>query len=204
MLFFTSATKIVSVAFLLNLLSMLAVLTPIWQPLLAVSAAASLLWGCLGAFYEVSLKRFIAYTSINQMGFVLVGLACAELDAYRNTILYLILYMYTVIPFIYLLTQLEWSSGFNQKTNVSNRTVVYMSDLQGLAGPYSQSTEFKGALVIALALFSMAGIPPLAGFFGKYFLLFTAYEAGQITLVIIGLATSLLSAYYYLRLVNMM
>lgn len=99
-----TTTKIAAFAFLHAFISQaLDALISIWQPILALAAGGSMLWGCFGAFYEKKLRRFLAYTSINQMGFILLGLAVGTLDGYRASLLYLFLYVGTTLGFLLIL-----------------------------------------------------------------------------------------------------
>jgi len=125
------------------------------------------------------------------MGFLLLGLATASFEGYRATLLYLVIYIAMNIGFL--------TVFLNARRKADNSTYTYLTDFRNL-GQTDDLTSFG----LAMILFSMAGVPPLAGFFGKYYLLLHAQEQGFYGLVIIGLATSLVSAYYYLRLVKIM
>jgi NADH-quinone oxidoreductase subunit N len=142
----------------------------------------------LGAVFEKRTKRFFAYTSINQIGFILVGLATGSVAGYRATAVYI---------FIYALMNLIVIGLFLHARRADGRELTFLTDFAPLL---RQKPLY--ALALTVALFSMAGIPPLAGFYGKYYLLLHALEQELYLLVIVGLATSLLSAYYYIRFVK--
>jgi NADH-quinone oxidoreductase subunit N len=160
----------------------------IWQPLVVLSAVASLIWGCFAAFFELKTKRFLAYASINQMGFLLIGIASGTIEGYRATLIYLFFYVAINLIFLIVFLNTRRSDGLS---------LIYLTDFRRLA-----ETNWSATFFVALALFSIAGIPPLAGFFGKYYLLLYAQEQGLYGLVIVALATSLISTYYYLRLIK--
>jgi NADH-quinone oxidoreductase subunit N len=161
----------------------------IWQPLVMLAVIGSLLWGCFGALYEKKVKRFLAYASINQMGFLLMGLACGTFEGYRATLLYVVLYAVMSVGFLVVF--------FNARRTRDKRSAEYLTDFRGLA-----QTNLRDSWALTVILLSMAGIPPLAGFFGKYYLMLHALEQGLYTMVIVGLITSLVSAYYYLRIIK--
>ena len=190
--FFMLPVKVAVLAFLTQLLATgFEPLTAYWQPLLTVSAVFSLVWGCIAALGEKKTKRFLAYASINQIGFLLIGLSSASLEGYRTTMFYLILY--TVMNVGFLLAFL------NARRVKDGKSLLYLTDFRGF-GQKNKNYSWPMAMI----LLSMAGIPPLAGFFGKYYLLLHAQEQGLYGLVIVGLATSLISTFYYLRIIKIM
>jgi NADH-quinone oxidoreductase subunit N len=189
--FFMLPVKVAVLGFVIQLIATaFEPVASLWQPLLAISAAASLVWGCLAALAEPKTKRFLAYASINQIGFLLVGLSSASLDSYRTTMFYLLLYAIMNIGFLVVFLHARREDG---------KGLLYLTDFRGFGQKYTQHSWS-----VAMILLSMAGIPPLAGFFGKYYLLLQAQEQQLYGLVIIGLATSLVSTYYYLRLIKIM
>ncbi len=97
----------------------------IWQPILVIASIGSMLWGCLGALLEKRLKRFFAYASINQIGFILFGLSCGTLEGYRNALLYLFLYIFMSVGIIGLFL-------YPYRLNGSSAFLVYLTDLKGL------------------------------------------------------------------------
>jgi NADH-quinone oxidoreductase subunit N len=187
--FFMLPVKVTVLAFVIQLLDR--ALSPVlshYQPMLMVAATGSLIWGCFGALIEKKTKRFLAYASINHMGFILLGLAVGTFASLRATLLYILIYNITSVLFLFFF--LNGRRGM--------RPLLYLTDLIVI------NQNWRHTWAVAASIFSMAGIPPLAGFFSKYYLLLHAQEAEWYGLVIVALATSLISAYYYLRVLKIM
>ena len=165
----------------------------LWSYIIWFTTITSMLWGCLGAFSELRTKKFMAYSSINQMGFLLIGVVAATIVSIQATLIYLI---------IYIVMQLGFLQIFLNTVNISdkkNRAMLYLNDFKFMA-----ENNWIYSIIFVLILFSMAGIPPLAGFFGKYFLFSVAFDSEYYMLVIIGMFTSLISTFYYLRIIKIM
>ena len=124
------------------------------QPLLLFAACGSLFIGTFGALKQTRIKRFIAYTSISQVGFIFLGVACCSLNGLIAALLYLLLYIIMSILFFSLLLKTEHI--------LTIKNITFLSDLYSF-DLYNQK-EMK---ILSVVLFSMAGIPPLGGFFGK-------------------------------------
>lgn len=155
------------------------------------SSFFSLFFGAFAAVVEKKIKKFIAYSSINQMGFLLMGVVCGTNLGIQTSMLYLIIYVITnLCLFIILL---------NTFSKIKNRPLSYITDFTSFA----KNNSFP-AVILIIVLFSMAGIPPLVGFFGKYYVLLTAYLTKFYTLIFAGLFTSLISTYYYLKIIKNM
>jgi NADH-quinone oxidoreductase subunit N len=163
----------------------------IWSYIIWMSAFFSMIWGCLGALGEQIIKRFIAYSSINQMGFLFMGLACGTFEGIRAALIYLVLYILMNLGFFLLF--------LNTREEKTNRALTYLSDFNDYA-----NNHYLYSVTLVIILFSMAGIPPLGGFFGKYFLFLHSFEVGHYLLVIVGMITSLIATYYYLRIIKIM
>ena len=163
----------------------------IWNYIIWMSAFFSMIWGCFGALGEKVIKRFIAYSSINQMGFLFMGLVCGTFEGTRAALLYLLLYILMNLGFFILF--------LTTREKKTNRALIYLSDFNDYA-----RTNYLYSITFVIILFSMAGIPPLGGFFGKYFLFLHSFEVGHYLLVIVGMITSLIAAYYYLRIIKIM
>ncbi len=163
----------------------------VWSYIIWMSAFFSMIWGCLGALGEQIIKRFIAYSSINQMGFLLMGLASGTFEGLRSTLLYLLLYILMNLGFFILF--------LNTREEKTNRALIYLSDFND----YAQNHYFY-SITFVIILFSMAGLPPLGGFLGKFFLFLHSFEIGHYLLVTVGMITSLIATYYYLRIVKIM
>lgn len=162
-----------------------------WHSIIWSSAVFSMIWGSLGALNETNIKKFMAYSSINQMGFLFMGLTCGTFEGFRATLIYLLLYVIMNAGFflVFLTT----------KESTSNKPLTYLADFNDFA-----QKNYVYSVGLVIIFFSMAGIPPLGGFFGKYFIFLHSFETGHIGLVIIGMITSVIGAYYYLRIIKIM
>lgn len=160
-----------------------------WRQIIVFAALLSMFWGAFAAIGQTNLKRLMAYSSIGHMGFALVGLAAGSVDGASSLLFYLAVYVVmNVGVFAFLLTMER-----------DGRPVVQISDLAGL-----HRRAPAAALALAVLMFSLAGIPPLAGFFAKYFVFVAAIEAGLAPLAIAGAVASVIGAFYYLRIVKIM
>ena len=160
-----------------------------WQPIIVLVAIASMLLGSFAAIAQTSIKRLMAYSSIGHMGYALIGLAAGTETGVRGVL-------------VYLLTYVVMSAGSFACIVAMRRrglAVDNISDLSGLA-----KNDLTLASLLAIFMFSMAGIPPMAGFFGKLMVFQAAVDAGMWTLAIIGVLTSVVSCFYYLRIIKVM
>jgi NADH-quinone oxidoreductase subunit N len=123
------------------------------------------------------------------MGFLLIGIVCNSFLGYQASLIYLFIYIVMNIAFLIVF--------LNSYNIVSFKALKYFGDFK-----YLKFTGLTQMFYLTIVIFSMAGIPPFAGFFGKYFLLLEAYNADLLGLVIFALATSLISAYYYIRIIK--
>ena len=160
-----------------------------WQGIIEILSAISMALGALAAIGQTSIKRLMAYSSIGHMGYALMGLAAGTAAGLQATLVYMSLYV--VMSF----------GGFACIIAMrrQGQAVEKISDLAGLA---SQRPGL--ALALAILMWAMAGIPPLSGFFGKLYVFSAALNAGLIPLVIIGVITSIIGAFYYLRVIKVM
>ena len=163
--------------------------TPQWQPVIELVSILSMLLGSFAAIGQTSIKRLMAYSSIGHMGFALVGLAPGTESGVRAVL-------------IYLLTYVVMSAGgfaciIAMRRN--GRSVETIADLAGLA-----RTDLPLAGLFTIIMFSMAGIPPLAGFFGKLYVFLAAVQSGLWPLAIIGMLTSIVACFYYIRIIKVM
>ncbi len=160
-----------------------------WRQIIVFAALISMFWGAFAAIGQSNIKRLMAYSSIGHMGFALVGLAAGTVDGASSLLIYLAIYVVmNVGVFAFLLTMER-----------DGRPVVQIADLAGL-----HQRAPGAALAMAVLMFSLAGIPPLAGFFAKYFVFVAAIEAGLAPLAIAGAVASVVGAFYYLRIVKIM
>jgi NADH-quinone oxidoreductase subunit N len=156
-----------------------------------VAAVGSIVYGALGAFIQTKLKRLIGYTSINQMGFLLLGVGCGTVDGLAASFFYLFFYIIMSFSFFSVILYIR-----DIKTK---KDLLYINQLKFLG------TNHKFlALFLAMLFFSMAGIPPLAGFFGKFFLFLALFKTGNFIVSIVVLVINVISVFYYLRLVKCM
>ncbi|MEL6425844.1 MAG: NADH-quinone oxidoreductase subunit NuoN [Pseudomonadota bacterium] len=157
-----------------------------WQQILTFLALASMYLGSIAAIGQTNIKRLMAYSSIGHMGFALVGLAAGTEDGIQALLIYLAIYVTMNIGVFAFILNME-------------RDGRPITDIYSL-GLYSQVHPAR-ALAIAALMFSLAGIPPLVGFFGKYYVFVAAVEAGLVPLAVLGVIASVIGAYYYLRIV---
>ncbi len=188
--FFATAPKIAALALFVRVLfEPFGDLAPYWQQIILVASVASMLVGALGAMMQTSLKRLLAYGSIGHIGYNLVGLATADIEGAKAVLIYLSLYLFMAVG----------AFGFVMLMRRNGKSVENIDDLAGLS-----RTSPASALFLAVTMFSMAGIPPLAGFYGKFYVFLSAIEAGMYVLAVIGVLTSAIAAYYYLKIVKIM
>jgi len=188
--FFASAPKLAAMALMIRVTMMpFGPATHQWQQIIVVISIASMVLGAFAAIGQSNFKRLLAYSSIGHMGFALVGLAAGTQQGVRGTVIYMIIYV--------LMTLGTFACVIAMRRN--GRQVEEISDLAGLA-----RTNKGMAFVLAMLMFSLAGIPPLAGFFAKYFAFMAAVQAGLYVLAVLGVIASVIGAYYYLRIVKLM
>ena len=188
--FFAVAPKIAAIAlFVRVLIGPFGVLAGDWQQVIILLSIASMVLGALAAMWQDNIKRLLAYSSIGHVGYALIGLATATEIGIRGVLVYMAIYLaMNVGTFCCVLSMRR-----------TGRMVTGIADLSGLA-----RTQPVMAFALALLMFSMAGIPPLAGFFGKWYIFLAAIDAQLYTLAIIGVLTSVIGAYYYLRITKIM
>jgi NADH-quinone oxidoreductase subunit N len=160
-----------------------------WQMLVQILAVVSMLLGSLAAIGQTNIKRLLAYSSIGHMGYALIGLAAGTQAGVQGVLVYIAIYV--VMSF--------GSFACIIAMRRQGRSVENISDLAGL------SAEKPGfALALAVLMWSMAGIPPLSGFFAKLYVFSAAVNAGLVPLAVIGVLTSVIGAFYYLRVIKVM
>ena len=188
--FFAVAPKIAAMAlFVRVMLEPFGDLVADWQQVIWFIALASMILGSFAAIVQTNIKRLMAYSSIGHMGFVLVGLAAGNETGVQGILLYLTIYLFM-------------NMGTFACILAMRRQGRMVEDIDQLAGLSKTNPYF--ALAIAVFMFSMAGIPPLAGFFAKFYVFLAAIEAGLYVLTVVGLLTSVVGAFYYLRIVKLM
>ena len=188
--FFAAAPKVAGMAMFVRttIVAFPGVLTQ-WQQIVVFVAIASMALGSFAAIGQRNFKRLMAYSSIGHMGFALVGLAAGTPEGVQGVLVYMAIYVsMTLGTFACILAM--------------RRDGIMVEDISDLAG--LSRTKPGMALFLGLLLFSLAGIPPLAGFFAKFYVFLAAIKAGLFTLAVIGIVTSVVSAYYYLSIVKIM
>src|ERR1700742_246706 len=164
-------------------------IAPEWQQIVVFVSIASMALGSFAAIGQKNIKRLMAYSSIGHMGFALVGLAAGTPEGAQGVLVYVAIYVaMTLGSFAVILTM---------KRN--GQALENISDFAGLS-----RTNPVVAFIFAMLLFSLAGVPPLAGFFGKWYVFVAAIKADLFTLAVIGVVTSVIGAYYYLSIVKVM
>jgi NADH-quinone oxidoreductase subunit N len=186
--FFAAAPKVAGIAmFVRTTIMAFPGIVSQWQQIVVFVAIASMALGAFAAIGQRNIKRLMAYSSIGHMGFALVGLAAGTQAGVQGILIYMAIYIaMTLGTFACILSMRR-----------DQKMVESIGDLAGLA-----QTQPIMAFFLATLLFSMAGIPPLAGFFAKFYVFLAAIQAGLFTLAVVGVITSVVSAYYYLAIVK--
>lgn len=188
--YFSAAPKIAGLLLLARiLLEPLAAWTDQWQQILLVVSVASMFIGALGAMAQYSLKRMLAFSSIGHIGYAMMGVIAASEAGIQSVLIYFAIYMFM-------------STGAFACIMLLRRDGVEAKSVNDLAGVY-RTQPFYAAL-LAIFMFSLAGIPPLAGFFGKFYVFLAVLERGYVGLAITGVISSVIAAFYYLRVIKVM
>ena len=145
--------------------------------------------GAIAAISQKNLKRLLAYSSIGHTGYLLIGLASANSMGIKGLLIYITIYLLMNVGIFSVILSLK----------IEDRYIEDLSDLSGLS---KKKPIFS--LCIAILMFSLAGIPPFAGFFGKFYIFISALKSDLIYLAILGVIASVISAYYYLRIIKIM
>lgn len=174
-----------------------------WQKILIFSSIASMILGSFAAMSQNKIKRLLAFSSIGHVGYLLVGFCCGTVQGLQAMCIYLVIYIVMSISlFTIVLSPVRregtFSKNFYTHQNPVQR-IKYITDLSMLA-----NTNPILAITLTVTLFSIAGIPPLAGFYSKAFLFFAAVSSTMYLLAVIGVFTSVVSCFYYIRLVKIM
>src|SRR6202158_6357447 len=160
-----------------------------WQQIVVFVSIASMVLGAFAAIGQKNIKRLMGYSSIRHMGFALVGLAAGTPEGVQGVLIYMTIYVaMTLGTFAVILSMRR-----------DGMLVETIADLAGLSRSHPTMAFF-----LAMLLFSLAGIPPLAGFFAKFYVFLAAIKAGLFVLAVIGVLTSVVGAYYYLTIVKIM
>ena len=158
-----------------------------WKNILVFMALASMILGAVAAIGQTNIKRLIAYSSIGHIGYALAGISTGTLTGYSSSVSYMSIYVIMnlgVFGCIFLM----------------KKDGKYCEDIRDLAGISKQKPIL--AISFLIIMFSLAGIPPLAGFFAKFYVFMSVIESGMYTLAIVGLLSTVISAFYYLRIIK--
>ena len=188
--FFAIVPKISGVALIFRFcLEPFSILYNEWSQIIIFLSIASMLLGGIAAIRQNNIKRLLAYSSIGHVGYILIGLASFNFAGLKGAILYMLIYVFMNIAIFGILLSLKRE----------NRYIEKIDELSGL----SKSKPIF-SFCIAIIMLSMAGIPPFAGFFGKFYIFISAIDAELFYLAVIGVITSVIAAYYYLKIIKIM
>ena len=158
-----------------------------WQLIIVFLAIGSMILGAVAAIGQNNIKRLMAYSSIGHIGYALAGLSTGTNAGVQSTIIYLVIYLFMNLSVFGCIFMMKREGNFLENIN----------DLSGLSKNHPLL-----ALCFLISLFSLAGIPPLAGFFAKFYIFMSVIESKMYALAIIGLLTTVISAFYYLRIIK--
>ena len=160
-----------------------------WQHILVFMSIASMILGAVAAIGQKNIKRLMAYSSIGHIGYAIAGIASGTENGFKSTLVYISIYIVMNI-------------GAFACILLMKRGGRYVEEIEELSGVSKNHPLMSFALLIIL--FSLAGIPPLAGFFAKFYIFMAVIESEMYTLAIVGLVTTVLSAFYYIRIIKIM
>ena len=189
-LFFTMVPKIAALTVFIRFLYVPFLnLIDQWQSILIFLSIASMLFGAVAAIGQTNLKRLIAYSSISHIGYALAGLATGSNDGIQSSIIYITIYILMNLGFFSCLLMMKRNNEYYET----------IEDLSGLSKNHPLLS-----ISLLIILFSLAGIPPLAGFFAKFYIFKSVLEQSMYFLAIVGLLSTVIAAFYYLRVIKIM
>ena len=188
--FFTTIPKIGAIGFLIKFLNIPFIyFSDAWFQILYLVSVLSMIFGSIAAVNQENIKRLLAYSSISHMGFILIGILTANQIGIKSVQLYISIYMVSLLGiFTCILCLKNKPNGF------------FLENIKSLSGLIKKDSFL--AFSLAIFLFSLAGLPPLAGFFGKLYVLISAIESKLYFLAIIGILSSIISVFYYLKIIK--
>lgn len=187
--FFSVGSKVASFALIIRVLTLVFPFIQVtWEPIVSTLAIATMILGNLIALTQTSIKRLLAYSSISQAGYLMIGILYGQSLGYTPMILYMLTYIFMNIGAFACIIQISLKTGTDQ--------------IRDYAGFYFRDPVLTTCLTICLL--SLAGIPPFAGFFVKLYIFWCGWKVGLYPVVYVGLITSVISIYYYLRIIKMM
>ena len=189
--FFASAPKVAAMALSVRVaVEAMGPATDQWRQIVIFAALASILLGAVAAIGQSNIKRLLAYSSINNVGFALIGLAAGTPEGVAAVMAYMAIYVAMTLGSFLVVLQMRGADG---------QPIETIASLSGLS-----RTRPGLAAALAIFMFSLAGIPPLFGFYAKFAVFYAAVQAGLFPLAVFGIAFSVIGAYYYLRVVKTM
>ena len=189
-LFFTMVPKIAALTVFIRFLYVPFLnLIDQWQMILIFLSIASMLFGAIAAIGQTNLKRLIAYSSIGHVGYTLAGVATGSNDGIQSSVIYITIYIIMNLGLFSCLLMMK-------------RNNKYFEDIEDLSGLSKNHPLMSLSLLVIL--FSLAGIPPLAGFFAKFYIFKSVLEQSMYFLAIVGLLSTVVAAFYYLRIIKIM
>tara|TARA_A100000164_G_scaffold319833_1_gene301669 strand:+ start:1 stop:1077 length:1077 start_codon:yes stop_codon:yes gene_type:complete len=189
-LFFTMVPKIAALTVFIRFLYVPFLnLIDQWQMIIVFLSLASMLFGAIAAIGQTNIKRLIAYSSISHIGYTLAGLAAGTNEGIQSSIVYISIYIIMNLALFSCLLMLK-------------RNNIYYEEIEDLSGLSKNHPLLSLSLLIIL--FSLAGIPPLAGFFAKFYIFKAVIEQSMYFLAIVGLLSTVVAAFYYLRIIKIM
>jgi NADH-quinone oxidoreductase subunit N len=188
--FFAAAPKVAAIALFIRVaIEAFPGIVPQWQQIIVFISIASMVLGAFAAIGQRNIKRLMAYSSIGHVGYALVGLAAGTQTGIQGVLIYMAIYVAMTLGTFACILAMRRAGGM----------VEEIDELAGLA-----RTQPTVAFFLAALLFSLAGIPPLAGFFAKFYVFLAAIDAKLYALAVIGVVSSVVGAFYYLRIVKLM
>ena len=185
--FLSIAPKIALLASMVRVFTQTCFYDPTWQHLFVLCSLASMILGAVAGLAQTKVKRLLAYSSIAHVGYLLIGLACGTIEGIQALLIGIFIYVLMTV------------NVFAVVLSLPQNRQQYISDLSALA-----LTNPILAITLSVTLFSYAGIPPLAGFCSKFYLFFAAQACGAYLLALVGVLTSVISCFYYIRFVKIM
>ncbi|GAA0730300.1 NADH-quinone oxidoreductase subunit NuoN [Sphingomonas japonica] len=189
--FFASAPKVAAIGLAIRVaIEAMGPATSDWRQIVIFASLASIVLGAVAAIGQTNIKRLLAYSSINNIGFALIGLAAGTQQGVAAVLMYMTIYVAMTLGSFLVVLQMRGADG---------QPVETVASLSGMS-----STRPGLALALAMFMFSLAGIPPLFGFYAKFAVFEAAVSAGLFPLAVVGIAASVIGAYYYLRVIKTM
>ena len=188
--YFTTVPKIGAIGFLIKFLNIpFGNYSDAWFQIIYLVSIASMVLGSIAALNQTNIKRLLAYSSIHHMGFILIGILTANQIGIKSVQLYISIYMVNVLGiFTCILCLKNKVDGY------------YLENIKSFSGLLKKNSFLSFSFVILF--FSLAGLPPLSGFFGKLYILISAIESKLYLLAIIAVLTSIISAFYYIKIIK--